>query len=99
MLSPVVYYEVKRGLKDKKAEKQLKYFDEIADSMVWIDYQKEDWDYAIDLYLKLKAKGFSPHHQDADILIAAQACRTGAFVITNNLKDFERLEVECYSWV
>lgn len=97
-LSPMVYYQVKRGLLDKKATRQLSYFDKFARTIKWLDFEIEDWNIAISLYLYLKRSGYSPKHQDGDILIAAQAERIGAVIITNNIKDFKRLGVKCETW-
>ena len=97
-ISPMVYYQVKRGLLDKKAKRKILLFDKLVNTMSWLEFEKEDWDIAITLYLFLKHNGFSPKHQDADILIAAQAERKKAKIITNNLKDFKRLGADCETW-
>jgi len=73
-------------------------FNKLTSGMIWIDYIKDDWEKAVDLYVNLKTGGFSAEKQDSDILIAAQAFRIGAKVITNNLKDFQRLGVPCETW-
>jgi len=97
-LCPIVYYQIKRNLLYKNARKQLEIFYKLIKGMRWIEYEKQDWDIAVKLYLKLKTSGFSAEKQDADIFIAAQAFRIGAKVITNNLKDFQRLEIPCETW-
>ncbi len=97
-ISPMVYYQVKRGLIDKKASRKLFELNKLINTMSWIEFDRDDWERAITLYLYLKKAGFSPEHQDGDILIAAQAEGRKAKVITNNLKDFRRLGVECETW-
>jgi len=92
----MVYYQVRRGLLDKNAKKQVSFFEKFVNTMNWLDFKKRDWKIATSLYLKLKRSGYSPKHQDADILIAAQAKRIEAMVFTNNRKDFERLGIETW---
>jgi len=98
IISPMVYYQIKRGLLDKKAKRKLIEFDKLINTMFWLEFEREDWERAIFLYLYLKKNGFCPKHQDADILIATQAERKKAKIITNNLKDFQRLGADCETW-
>jgi predicted nucleic acid-binding protein len=97
-LCPVVYYQIKRWLIDIRAKRKLQHFDSLAKSMIWLNFEQEDWERAIIIWLAMKKKGFDPKHQDADILIASQAERIGAKVITNNLKHFNRIYADCETW-
>lgn len=103
-ISPIVYYEIMRGLlyllrKRGEGEKKIEEFLELVKEMEWVDLIKEDWENATEIYSDLKLNGFSAETQDKDILIAAQAKRINAKVITNNLKDFQRINIDCETWL
>jgi len=97
-ISPVVYYETMRFLELNNYNDLIDKFQYYIKIMTWIDFTKEDWENAIGLWKKLTIKHIETKSQDADILIAAQAKRIGAGVITNNVSDFKEMDIECESW-
>ena len=95
-LSPIVYYEVKRGLLRRDARKQLEFFEQLARSLRWDDLQRVDWDTAARLWASEVAHGHPP--QDADILIAAQSYRLKAILVIANEHHFAHLGIRVENW-
>jgi len=101
LMSPVVYYEVARGLYKNKAEKQLAFFGRFVDASKWCDLNKDTWDLAATLWANCRSKkGATPTGQgiDKDVLIAAQAKQHNAVVATNNVRHFKYLGVKYEIW-
>lgn len=89
LVSPVAYYEVKRGLLLRDARRMLRKVDELFAPFPWIEVTRGDWEEAAQLWAKTHRPGKA--RGDADILIAAQAKRRGAAVVTDNVKHFHDL--------
>lgn len=98
ILSPVAYYEVKRGLLWKDAPKQLKHLEDFASTSWWDDIQKSDWNMAATMWASERSQG-RPKDDDADLLIAAEARRLEVVVVTDNEKDFAHLGVTIENWL
>jgi tRNA(fMet)-specific endonuclease VapC len=96
MLSPVVYYEIQRGLLRRDARKQLRFFEQLVEALRWDDLQHADWRQAAQLWADEIASGRPP--QDADILIAAQAHRLKAILVTANEDHFNHLGLRIENW-
>lgn len=94
-LCPVVYYEIRRGLLDRGATRQLTDFDRLTNDLIWVEFERLMWEEAASSWVARKRIGRS--HQDADILIAAYARTLGATVVTND-PDFEGLDVPLENW-
>jgi len=96
LLSIVVFYEVKRGLLKRDAKKQTAVFEQLVNQFAWCDVIQEDWIHAARLRVERTKIGRSI--EDADLLIAAQATRLDAILVTDNEKDFTDLGVQVENW-
>jgi tRNA(fMet)-specific endonuclease VapC len=96
ILSPIVYYEVKRGLLKRDAKKQTEFFERLIPKFAWQDFEWDDWELAAHLWVE-RTKIGRPI-EDADLLIAAQAKRLGAILVTDNADDFGDLGVKIENW-
>lgn len=96
VLCPVVYYELRRGLMKKGASRQLEGFETLARRLEWIDLARADWERASELWAQRQITGRPM--ADADLLIAVQAERLGAILVTDNEKDFEGLGLRIENW-
>jgi tRNA(fMet)-specific endonuclease VapC len=96
LLSIVVFYEVRRGLLKRDAKKQTAVFEHLVNQIAWCDVVREDWELAARLWVE-RTKIGRPI-EDADLLIAAQAKRLGAILVTDNEKDFDDLGLTLENW-
>lgn len=96
LLCPIVFYEVCRGLIDRKARKQLDFFLSYTATFTWDDFNRADWDQAAELWADLRRQGWQI--SDADLLIGVYALQRQATIITANEKDFEILNVDLENW-
>lgn len=96
LLSIVVYYEIKRGLLKRDAKKQMVIFEHLSNQLAWCDVIIEDWELAARLWAERSKRG--KPIADADVLIAAQAKRLDAILVTDNTKDFDALGVKTENW-
>ena len=96
LLSIVVFYEIKRGLLKRDAKKQMAVFEHLADQLAWCDVIQDDWKQAAPLWVDRATMG--KPIQDADLLIAVQAKRLNAILVTDNEKDFDSLGVKMENW-
>ena len=96
IVSPVVYYELRRGLLKRDAHRLLDYFERLVASFPWADLTRGDWEEAARLWAKTQKIGRP--RGDADLLIAAQANRRGAIVVTDNVKDFRGIADVLETW-
>ena len=87
IISPIAYYEVKRGLLAIKAEKRLREFSALCKVFGIGQLDNTILDYAADIYSELRDN--KQTIEDADILTAAFCIRHGFILVTNNLKHFE----------
>lgn len=86
LISPIAYYEVKRGLLAIKAEKRLVEFSALCKILGVGQLDNAVLDYAAEIYTELREKRQSI--EDADILTAA-FCKNHDFtLVTNNTKHF-----------
>jgi len=96
LVSPIVYYELRRGLLKRDAHRLLAFLDELVAKLVWIEVTRRDWEEAADLWVATQKSGRP--RSDADLLIAAQAKRRGAVVVTDNVRDFRGMAPVVESW-
>ena len=97
ILSPVVFYEIRRGLLRRDARQQLGFFEQWIKTLKWDDLQRVDWNAAAEMWASETAQGRPP--QDADILIAVQARRLKAILVTANEDHFKPLGIEIENWL
>lgn len=96
VLCEPVIYEIERGLKHKKAEKQLTRFrGEVIPLFSTVPVQLADWRVASVLWADTRSKGFQL--SDIDLLIAAVTLRLGGILVTSD-DDFAVLPVPRENW-
>lgn len=99
IISPVVYYEIARGLYKVQAETKVAFLEKLISLLEWRDFSRTTWDKGAKLWAKCRRSGtITGEGIDKDILIAAQALEHGATVITNNIRHFEYLGVDYETW-
>ena len=95
-LSAVVYYESKHGLLKRDAKNQMDALEHLVGELVWCDVLRDDWEIAAEKWAARMTHG-API-EDADLLIAVQAKRSGATLVTDNEKYFDGLGVKVENW-
>jgi predicted nucleic acid-binding protein len=96
IMCPVVFYEIKRELVIKNAVAQLTAFEELAEAMVWKEFNVAIWERASGLWAALRSRGRS--HHDADVLIGAHAIEYGAAIVTGNVEHFQEIGARVEDW-
>jgi predicted nucleic acid-binding protein len=86
---PFAYYEVKRGLVDANATRQLRLFDELLRRCPLGETNDAVFEAAVNIHVTLKTKGRLC--DDMDILIAAFCQTYGLTLVTNNTRHFENI--------
>jgi predicted nucleic acid-binding protein len=89
LIPPFAYYEVRRGLVDANATRQLRSFDELLVRCPVGPISQAVFESAVDIYVDLKAKGRLC--DENDIYIAAFCKTYGLTLVTNNTKHFENI--------
>ncbi|MEO1763687.1 MAG: type II toxin-antitoxin system VapC family toxin [Cyanobacteria bacterium J06629_18] len=89
-ISIITYYEIVSGLKHRDAQKQLKSFLEFAEYNTVLPLTERSATISADIYANLRSKG-TPI-DDIDILIAGIAIANNLVVVTNNRRDFEKIQ-------
>jgi len=98
VISPIAYYEVKRGLQAIKAEKRLKEFMALCNVFGVGQLDNSILDIASDIFCELKDKKQTV--EDADILTAAFCMKHGLTLVTHNTKHFVNISNLIYcDWV
>lgn len=98
-ISIITYYEIISGLKHRDAQKQLTSFLEFVYNTVLplTTESTESTTISGDIYAKLRKKGTPV--DDIDILIAGIAITNNLVIVTNNHRDFEKIEgLEIEDW-
>jgi len=96
VLSPIVFYETQRGLLKRDAKKQRTFFERLSPKFVWRDLERQDWAEAAQLWAEREQAGRPI--SDADLMIAVQAKRLGAILVTDNERDFDGWGVQVENW-
>ena len=96
IMCPVVFYEIRRELVIKNAAAQLTAFEDLAEAMVWKEFNVAIWERASSLWAALRSRGRS--HHDADVLIAAHAIEYGAAIVTGNVEHFQDIGARVEDW-
>jgi len=87
LISPIAYYEVKRGLLAIKAEKRLQEFSALCNTLGVGQLDNSILDWAADIYRQLRENKNTV--EDADILTAAFCKNHNFILVTHNVKHFE----------
>jgi predicted nucleic acid-binding protein len=74
----------------------MAFFDRLSPKFVWRDLERQDWEEAARLWAEREKAG--QPISDADLMIAVQARRLGAILVTDNEKDFDDLGVKVENW-
>ncbi len=99
LLSPVVFYEIARGLYHKGAKEHFSFFKKLAGEFEWLDLTRNTWDAGAKLWAECRKKGtLTGAGIDKDVLIAAQAKEHDAIVVTRNERHFQYLGVAHVTW-
>ena len=96
LLCPVVYYETLRKLVYDQATKQTNFFRQLANSLIYDELERLDWDEASYRWSQLRRRGHQT--QDADLLIGVFASRRGAILVTSNEKHFLQFDITIEDW-
>jgi tRNA(fMet)-specific endonuclease VapC len=89
-ISLITYYEITAGLKFKKAEKQIRDFEEFIKNNTIIHISEESAKIYAEVYAALRQNGITIG--TSDILIAGIAIENGLTLITNNEKHYEAIK-------
>lgn len=89
-ISIITYYEILGGLKFKKAERQIKEFEEFVNNNTIIHISEESAKISGNIYSDLRQKGITI--DTSDILIAGIAIENELVLVTNNEKHFEPIQ-------
>jgi len=88
-IAPLVYYEVKRGLKAVNAKAKLNEFDKLCKLGMMGEMDIDVWEQAVNLYVELRNN--RKLIEDADLFIASFCMVNGFVLVTNNTRHFERI--------
>ncbi len=88
-ISIITYYEILGGLKFKKAERQIKEFEEFVNNNTIIHMSEESAKISGDVYSDLRQKGITVG--TSDILIAGIAIENELMLITNNERHYDSI--------
>ncbi len=89
-ISHITRYEILKGLKAKKAQKQIDAFNKFCIHNTVLPITDDVIVKAADIYASLKEQG--ELISDADILVAAIAITNNLVLITNNTEHFSRVK-------
>ena len=96
-ISIITYYEIVSGLKHRDAQKQLTSFQEFVSYNTVLPLSTSSATISADIYANLRNKG-TPI-DDIDILIAGIAIANNLIIVTNNIRDFGKIEsLEIQDW-
>jgi tRNA(fMet)-specific endonuclease VapC len=96
-ISIMTYYEIISGLKHRDAQKQLASFQEFIAYNTVLPLTTNSATISADIYANLRNKG-TPI-DDIDILIAGIAIANDLIIVTNNIRDFGKIEnLEIQDW-
>ncbi len=88
-ISIITYYEILGGLKFKKAERQIKEFEEFVSNNTIIHISEQSAKLSGDIYADLRQKGITIG--TSDILIAGIATENELTLVTNNERHYESI--------
>jgi tRNA(fMet)-specific endonuclease VapC len=96
--SVITKYEILRGLKSKKAEKQIERFLFFCDNCLILSVDNNIVDKASSVYAELQKQG--KIIGDADILIGATALVNGFGIVTNNYEHYRNINgLQIENWM
>jgi predicted nucleic acid-binding protein len=75
---------------------QITAFEDLAEAMVWKEFNVAIWERAASVWAALQSRGRS--HHDADVLITAHAIEYGAVIVTGNVVHFQDIGARVEDW-
>ncbi|MBW3623548.1 MAG: PIN domain-containing protein [Armatimonadetes bacterium] len=96
ILSPVVHLVVTRYLKLKSTHRLQRAYSRVIQSWRTVDFMTEDWNMAADLWAQRHRLGRPT--EDADLLIAVTALKTGSVLVTNKERHYQDLGLTLENW-
>jgi len=90
VISPVTYYEIRRGFKHKAAPKKEKIFIRMCTMYPIGEMNLSAWETAADIYAESRKRGLPI--EDTDIIIAAFCIVNDHTLVTNNKSHFENID-------
>jgi len=96
VLSLVVHYQITRYLKLRGSARLLRLYARLVTGWLPVGLDEADWNRAADLWADRHRKGHPI--EDADLLIAVIALKTGATLVTNNTRHFSGLGLKLENW-
>ena len=96
-ISAITFYEILRGLQFAGATRQLRIFEEFAQTNEIFPLDVAVCRYAAEVYTDLRRAGSLI--EDADLLIAATALANDCVLVTNNINHYSRIAgLELENW-
>ncbi len=96
-ISIITYFEILGGLKFKKAERQIKEFQEFVNNNTIIHISEESAKISGDIYANLRQKGVTIG--TSDMLIAGIAIENELTLVTNNERHYNSIqELKIENW-
>jgi len=97
IISPIAYYEVRRGLLAVGSEKRMLKFEQFCQMFAVGQLNNSILDTATEIYVELQKKGRLVG--DDDIFIAAFCKYYGFVLVTNNVKHFDNIsDLRIFDW-
>ncbi|MDR1963042.1 MAG: PIN domain-containing protein [Planctomycetaceae bacterium] len=98
IISPIVYFEIKRWLLSNNASIKLTAFEKLCSYSGVGIIDKDLLEIATSLYVELKKQGMTI--EDADILIASDCIKNNLVLVTNNMKHFKAIKgLQVINWI
>jgi predicted nucleic acid-binding protein len=92
-----VYFEIKKWLLALDSKTKLSAFDKMFEAFGAGMIDRETFDLALSIYIKLRKAGITV--DDGDLLIAAYCILNNHILVTNNEKHFEKIEgLQVVNW-
>jgi len=93
VIPPICHYEVNWYLIHKNATAQLRIFNELYEnSFSELNMGEAEFIKAAEIRANLESRGLPIGNKDADIFIAAHCLVNGYTLVTDNTRDFERID-------
>lgn len=89
LICPIVDFEVRRGLYERNATRQLDALNEVVRRSLWLDLTPNVTDFAARTWAELRRSGNEV--PESDVLISCHAAHYEAAIWTRDLRHFPRL--------
>jgi len=97
IIPPFVYFEIEKWLSAINSKNKLYAFEQLFKEYGIDTIDKEIFDLAVLIYVKLRKDGITI--DDGDLLIAAYCIQNNYTLVSNNLKHFEKIEnIQVVNW-